>query len=201
MALSAERVRPYQLVALGVAVAGIVLIGLRTGGDTSLLGLALVLVAAFSWACGNMVSRRARDVNMLAYVVWASAFAIPPLLILSFAVEGPSDIRNGLGEAGLGTWFAVVYQSAGNTMFGYGVWSWLLSRHPAAAITPTALLVPVFGFASAAIFLDEPLPAWKLAAATLVLFGLSLNFIVPRVLARQSPTEPASMPQPSAPVP
>ncbi len=165
MALTGERVRLYQAFALGLAVAGIILIAVRTGGDTTLLGLALCLGAAFSWACGNIVSRRAQDVNMLAYVVWASVFAVPPLLLLSLLFEGPADIRAGVGAAGVGTWLAVAYQSAGNTMFGYGAWGWLLSHHPAATITPTALLVPVFGMAVAWMFLDEAPPSWKLVAA------------------------------------
>jgi len=35
--------------------------------------------------------------------------------------------------------------------------------------------VPVFGMAASAAWLGEGLPAWKLAAAALVLAGLSLN--------------------------
>ena len=34
----------------------------------------------------------------------------------------------------LATWAAVLWQSVGNTMFGYGVWAWLLSRYPAATV-------------------------------------------------------------------
>ena len=71
-------------------------------------------------------------------------------------------------------------------MFGYGAWGWLLSRHPAATITPTALLVPVFGMAVAWMFLDEALPPWKLVAAALVLAGLALNLVIPRVASRRT---------------
>jgi O-acetylserine/cysteine efflux transporter len=57
----------------------------------------------------------------------------------------------------------------------YSLWSWLLARHPATTITPFALLVPVFGMISSALFLGEPLPGWKLIAAALVIAGLSLT--------------------------
>lgn len=196
MALTGERVRLYQVLALGLAVGGIVLIAVRTGGETTLLGLGLCLLAAFSWASGNIVSRRAQGVNMLAYVVWASMFAVPPLFALSLIVDGPSEIRASAGAAGVGAWLAVAYQSAGNTMFGYGAWGWLLSRHPAATITPTALLVPVFGMAAAAILLDEALPAWKLIAAALVMAGLSLNLVVPRLASRRRDSAAAAGPRP-----
>jgi O-acetylserine/cysteine efflux transporter len=174
-----------------------VLIAARSGGETTLLGLGLTLFAAFNWACANVIGRRAQDVNALAYIVWASAFAVPPLLALTLIVDGPSEIRAGVEAAGAGTWLAVAYQSAGNTMFGYGAWGWLLSRHEAATITPTALLVPVFGMAAAAIFLDEALPAWKLIAAALVMAGLSLNLVIPRLSNLRAADSPVAQTEPS----
>jgi O-acetylserine/cysteine efflux transporter len=54
-----------------------------------------------------------------------------------------------------------------------------------------ALLVPVFGMSSAAWYLHEPLPAWKLGAAALVLSGLALNLLWPlRPWARKPPEAP-----------
>jgi len=178
-----ERVQPVQWVALLLAAAGLVTIATHTDGSTTPLGLAIVLVAAFCWSCGNMASRRAGRVNMLAYVVWASAFSIPPLLVLSLVIEGPARIGTALADADAVAWGAVLWQSVGNTLFGYAVWGWLLARHPAATITPMALLVPVFGMASSAWWLSEPLPGWKLAAAALVLGGLALNLLWPRLRA------------------
>jgi O-acetylserine/cysteine efflux transporter len=65
-------------------------------------------------------------------------------------------------------------------MFGYGAWGWLLSRYPATTVTPTALLVPIFGMSTSALVLGEGLEIWKLAAAALVLGGLALNMFWPR---------------------
>ena len=66
-------------------------------------------------------------------------------------------------------------------MFGYAAWGWLLSRYAAATITPMALLVPLFGMGGATLRLGEGLPAWKLGAATLVMGGLALNLLWPKV--------------------
>ena len=49
-----------------------------------------------------MVSRAAGQVNMLAYVVWASLFAIPPLFALAFLMEGSDKIFQSLAQAGPG---------------------------------------------------------------------------------------------------
>jgi O-acetylserine/cysteine efflux transporter len=180
MRSAGEKLQPVQWVALAIAAVGLGTIATHTDGSTTVLGLAMVLMAAFSWACGNMTSRAAGRVDMLAYVVWASAFAIPPLLLMSLLLEGPARIGHALAHADAVAWGAVLWQAVGNTLFGYAAWGWLLARHPAATITPMALLVPVFGLASAAWWLGEPLPAWKLLAAALVLGALALNLLWPR---------------------
>lgn len=180
MRLSRERVHGYQWLALALGAAGIGVIAAHTGGDTTVLGLVMVLGAAFCWACANMVGKQAGQVNMLAYVVWSSAAAVPPLVLMSLVFEGWPAIAEGLARADAATWGAVLWQAVGNTLFGYAAWGWLLARHPAASITPMALLVPVFGMAAASWWLAEPLPAWKLIAAALVLCGLGLNVLWPR---------------------
>jgi len=177
---SGEVVRGFQWVALLLAAAGVVVIGAHTGGDTTVAGVLMVLFAALSWAGGNIVSRRAGRVNMLAYVVWTSAFAVPPLFLLSWLFEGSAAIEAGLRQADWVAWGSVLWQSVGNTLFGYAAWGWLLARHPAATITPMALLVPVFGMAASSWWLGEALPAWKLVAAALVMAGLAVNLLWPR---------------------
>jgi len=142
--------------------------------------------AALSWAGGNLVGRAAGQVDMLAYVAWSSLFAVPPLALLSLLVEGWPRIAAGLAHAGWETWAAVLWQSAGNTLFGYGAWAWLLSRYAAASVTPLALLVPVFGMGASALWLAEPLQGWKLGAAALVMAGLAVNVLWPRWRARQA---------------
>lgn len=181
MRLSHERVQPFQWLALALAATGVAVIAAHTGGDITVLGLLMVLGAAFCWACANIVSKRAGQVNMLAYVVWSSAAAVPPLLLMSLAFEGWPAIAAGVAQADAATWAAVLWQAVGNTLFGYAAWGWLLARHSAASITPMALLVPVFGMATSLWWLDEPLPAWKLWAAALVMCGLALNVLWPRL--------------------
>ena len=187
MLLLRERVRPLQWVALALAAVGLALIGLRTDSETTAAGLAIVLAAALGWAIGNLIVKRAGRVDMLAYVAWSSLFAVPPLFLLSLVFEGTGAMLDGLRDADAATWAAVAWQSVGNTLFGYVAWGWLLARHPAAVVTPMALLVPVFGMAASAAWLGEALPAWKLGAAALVIGGLALNMLPSLVRTRWSP--------------
>ena len=183
MLVAGERVRGFQWFALLLAASGIVTILANTDGTTTFLGLALVLMGSFSWAGGNIAAKRGAPANMLAYVVWSSAFAIPPLFALSFLLEGWEAMKSGVLDSELSTWAAIAWQAWGNTLFGYAAWGWLLARHPAAIITPMALLVPVFGIGASAFYLGEPLPAWKLIAAALVMTGLALNLLWPKLRA------------------
>jgi O-acetylserine/cysteine efflux transporter len=184
MKISGEKVKGFQVIALLLAAAGIVLIAAHGGGAATPLGVGLVLAAAASWAGGNIVARQAGTVNMLAYVVWASLFSIPPLFAMSLWLEGWPAIVAGVRNADALTWGAVAWQAVGNTMFGYAAWGWLLARHPAATVTPMALLVPVFGMGASAILLHESLPGWKLLAAALVLAGLAVNMLWPKIKVR-----------------
>lgn len=174
-----ERLAPYQIAALLLASIGIGIIAAFAGGSATPVGLLLVLLAAISWAGGNHVARESGVRNMLAFVIWASLFSVPPLALAALALEGPQAIGTALSHAGPGTWAAVVWQSVGNTLFGYAAWGWLLAQHPAATVTPLAMLVPVFGIGASAWLLGEALPLWKVAAAALVIGGLAINTLWP----------------------
>ena len=186
MHLSRERLAGFQIAALVLTCAGIGVIALHTDGSATPLGLALVLLAAASWAGGNMVARQAGTVDMLGYVVWSSLFAVPPLLTFALTLEGLPQMLSGIAAADRTTWAAVVWQAVGNTLFGYGAWGWLLARHQATQVAPLALLVPVFGLTTSAIVLGEPMQAWKLTAFALVMAGLIIGLLWPRLASRIS---------------
>lgn len=182
--LTGERVKPMQIAALLLAAGGVLIIALHIEGATTIVGLLLTLFAGASWAAGNMVSRRNGKIDMLGYIVWSSLFPIPVLFALAFLFEGPGAIMAGLENAHAGTWAAVIWQAVGNTLFGYGIWSWLLARHPAATVAPFALLVPIFGLGASALLLGEALPLWKIIASAMVIGGLAVGFVDSQRLAR-----------------
>lgn len=178
--LMRERVRGFQIAGLLLAIAGLGVIAANLDATVTLAGLGLILGAAFFWACANLVVKSLGPVNMLHFMVWSSVFAVPPLLAISLLVEGPAAMAQALRAADGVVWASVVWQALGNTLFGYGVWNWLLARHPAATVTPMALLVPVFGMSASALSLGEAMPAWKLGACALVLGGLAVIVFWPR---------------------
>jgi O-acetylserine/cysteine efflux transporter len=180
-----EKPRMHQLLGLVPAIAGVVLILMHNGEDITPAGLALVLGGAMCWAISNQTTReaaraaaaRGTPLNPLAYVVWASLFAMPGLLAASFLLEGPARDFQAVLASSWTIWPTLMWQSAANTLFGYTMWAFLLSRYPAGTVAPMSLLVPVFGIGASALVLREPLPGWKLIACLLIMAGLAFNLL------------------------
>ena len=177
-----ERLKALQWPAFALAVGGLAIVAahVSSGAGVTLFGIVLVMIAAVSWAAGNLVARSAGKVDALGFMVWSSPFAAVPLWIIALAQHGVGEVGGQLARADATAWAAVAWQAIGNTLFGYGAWNWLLARHPASTVTPTALLVPVFGMGASAMALHEGLPAWKLGAAALVMGGLLVNLLATR---------------------
>jgi len=170
-----ETIRWPQISALVVSFVGILLIAVQGNTDATPIGLAVILIAALSWAAGNLVVKRSGKVHIIAFLAWSSLFAVPPLALMSYYLEGPILITQSLASATWHAWAIVLWQTIGNTLIGYGLWNLLLQRHAAALVAPWALLVPVFGMAASGVFLYEAMPWWKWVAAILIIAGLVIN--------------------------
>ena len=173
-----ERIRAHNIAGMIVAGAGLVLIALSESGSQARLSLPLlmmILAAAIGWAAANVIARTMPGSNGLALVVWSSLFSPVPLAALSFCLEGPRQIAialRGLGWLSVG---ALAYLVIMSTLLGYGLWNRLIMRHGASRIAPFSLLVPIFGVASAALFLGEGITALDAAAAALIMAGLATH--------------------------
>lgn len=180
-----EKMTLPKIVGAIVAFSGIVFVGFHTGGDVNLWGLILVEGAAFSWAMGNLFSKHIGKVAMLNLVVWGSLLSLPFLLALSLILESPywniQTFRQ-ISWLSIGSIAYLVYPV---TLFGFAIWSFLLSRYPATTVAPFTLLVPVFGFSSSALLVGEALPLWKLIAAFLIVSGLIINLYGDRFLTQK----------------
>lgn len=170
-----ERPRPAQLLGALIAFGGMALVAIHLEGAATLIGFVLVVLAGACWASANIVTKKMGQVNALSLVVWGSLVATPPLLLASWIVEGGAAWQLAAGRFGLRSLATVLFQAYPNTILGFGIWSMLMRKYPTATVAPFSLLVPVAGMASAALFLGESLPWWKIAAGALVLGGLALN--------------------------
>ena len=189
VAMLRERISNVAIAGTTLAVAGLATVGAHLDSTVTPKGLVLILCAAFCWACANVVVKVAAKAgprfNMLAFIVWSSVFAVPPLLVLSLVFEGPTAGEAALRNATAGGWIAVAWQASGNTLFCFAAWSKLLARYDAATVTPYALLIPVFGMGASAVMLGESMPPWKLLAGAMVIGGIAIITLAPVLRGRK----------------
>jgi O-acetylserine/cysteine efflux transporter len=180
--LLGERPLGVQIVGAAIAAVGVgVIASIRSGAGTAFGPFLMVLAAAACWGLANIVTKKAGRVDMLGFVVWASLVAPLPLFALSWAIEGPAAIGAALAHPSWTAIGAVAYLAWPTTVLGFGVWSWLMSRHATATVAPFSLLVPVFGMTSAWAVLGEPVGGLEAIGAGLVIAGLVVNVFGPRL--------------------
>lgn len=175
--LLGERPRGMQLAGIGTACLGIVLIATDKGLTSPLGALLLVIAAGACWGLSNIVTRHARPPDTLRFTVWVSAVAVLPLVALSLLTEGPREDWRALRDiswSGLG---AVGYLAWAATLFGFGVWGYLLRRYDASTVAPFSLLVPVVGLAAAWLFRGEAVSPLRALAAVLVIGGTAATVL------------------------
>ena len=182
--LRGERPKPAQVVGAAIAFAGIAIIAAERLQGASLGPLLLVVAAAAFWGAGNVVAKIAGKIDMLAFVAWSSLAAPAPLFVVAYWLDGPMALA-ALTHPSWRLIAAVAALSYAGTTFGFGLWSRLLAHHPAAAVAPFALLVPIVGMIAGFVAFGEPLDAFELWGAVLVMAGLGVNVFGDRLRFRR----------------
>jgi O-acetylserine/cysteine efflux transporter len=187
VAFAGDRFHRWNALGALVAAAGIVVLGaykLASGLSGTLAGFVAILGAAFAWGVGNVIAKRAgadHDVDAFSLVVWSSLVPPVPLAVASFAFEGGPDAALAVANASWLAWACVAFMAWVATLFGFAAWNRLLHTYPTPLISPFALLIPVTGLASGALFLGERLAPMQAVGGALVFAGLAVNVAGPRV--------------------
>ncbi len=187
-----ERFSGWQLAGLLLGGGGLWLIGGMGVENIPLLGFVLTLLGALAWAFSNVVVRAmvraGYQPDMMGMIVWSGLFPIVPFFAVAALFERHQIVwAEALTFKSL---FSVVYLALVSTLFGYGQWSRLLSRHPANGVAPYALLLPFFAVLFSALVLGERLSFWQLAGGSILVLGLALHVFGPRLTALWSKPEP-----------
>ncbi|MEU0487916.1 EamA family transporter [Nocardiopsis sp. NPDC006139] len=170
-----ERLRPLRYAGMVVALGGIGVAAWAQGGSGPLAAFSMIIAAAAFWGLANVATRKAAPPDTLSWMVWVSLVPPLPLFALSLLVEGPEAglaALRGLDLTGIGALLFIAWVA---TVFGFGVWGFLLREHDASAVAPFTLLVPVFGMLSAWVFLGEEVTPLNLLAAVLLVGGVALT--------------------------
>lgn len=133
------------------------------------LGVAMMLLAAATWAIGTQQMRRTRmAAPTLAISFWMTAITTLWMSLLCVVFErdawlGPNPAQ----------WAAIVYNAIGVFAFAQVVWLMLARELPPIASTLSVMLIPVLGVFSGAWWLGERLHWQDWAAVALVMLAIA----------------------------
>jgi len=170
-----ERLSRFQTIGAAIALLGILVIAVERFSGAALLPLILTLVGAGFWGVGNIVTKWAGQIDMLAFVAWSSLVAPLPLLAASLLTEGPAADLAALSHLSWRLVGVVAFMSYGATLVGFGLWSMLLKRYPASTVAPFSLLVPVVGIGASILLLGESLSVLEGVGSVAIFIGLLVN--------------------------
>lgn len=177
-----EKPNWFKILGSMVSFVGIAIVATHVGGDVTIVGLILTLLASLSWASGNMFTKKINAGSPLSLVVWGNLIALPLMAAASYFIDGTTAISNSLENISWTAIAAIAYVVYISTHLGYGIWGFLIKTYPTSTIVPFTLLIPVVGFISSALFLDEHLTDWKLWASFFIMSGLIFNLFEKKIL-------------------
>lgn len=186
-----ESLGRMQILGIGLVTVGMVFVGIGSAADTAgsnpLLGNALVMVSAVSWAIYTIQGRKLVD-EYPALVMTAASTGSGLLFLIPFA--GWELLANGWQPVGLPSWLGILYlglAASGLTMF---LWNYALHYLPASVASPFVNLVPIIGIISA-FWLGET-PGWvQLTGGVLAIVGVLLSSLPqPIIKPKRASTAP-----------
>ena len=174
-----ERPSRPQQAGVWLGAAGLTTIAVGRGLSAPVVPFVVIVLAATSWAIGNVLTRRTGTASGLGLTVWSGLVVPVPAFVLSLLFEGPDAVAT-LGHIAWPAVASTAYTAYQSSLVGYGVWNSLLARHPVARVTPFAMLVPVFGMGAAALAFGERPGLVELAGGTVLLVGVAVAVFRPR---------------------
>jgi drug/metabolite transporter (DMT)-like permease len=170
-----ERVRPRTWAGVLATVAGILLVvtggGEPQGGESSLLGDALMVGASLSWAIYTVGSRdliaRYGALPFTAWTLWVGTAGL-------FLIGLPQLLRTDLSTVSLAAWLGVIYAGALSIGVGYLIWYYGVSRMGNTRTAAYSNVTPLVALLAAWVQLGEVPTAAQLGGAAVIIGGVTV---------------------------
>ena len=169
-----------QLIGIVIGMIGLAVVVVGHISSAPWLPVVIALLAALSWAIGNVLSRRAKAASGLSLVVWSGLIVPIPSAALALVVNGPHAVGFALTHLSIAAILSTLYTAVFASLIGYGIWNSLLTRYPTSAVVPFTLLVPVIGILAAWLVQGEIPAGTELLGGAIMLGGLAAAVITRR---------------------
>lgn len=175
----------YLGIGLALAFGGIVLIATASGdegGDRSILGVALCLLAAVVYAISLVLQKPLVASLPAIHVTWL-ACSVGAVVCLPFAGQLVGDVR----DASASDIWWVVYLGVFPTAIAFTTFAYALRTMTASNLGVTTYLVPPITIVMGWLLLSETPPAMAYVGGALALVGVGVARRKPRTLATEPP--------------
>jgi O-acetylserine/cysteine efflux transporter len=178
-----EQVRWKRWTGIGLAFAGVMIIGFDPRVLGYLPALAFVISGALMAATGMLLMKKLENVGVFELQGWLATISWPLLLAASLTLEeGQAAAVAGTDALG---WAAVGFSAIGASLFGHGATYYLVQRYDVSLISPLMLMSTLFGVMFGVLLLDDQLTPRMVVGGLLTLGGVLL-------ITLRSPASPAS---------
>jgi O-acetylserine/cysteine efflux transporter len=175
-----ERPTQMQIVGIGIAACGLLMICGTVGYDFSVSAFTVLMISPICFAVGNLLLRRAKGVPMFDLSTWLCLVAAVPLLALALASDGMRPTWYALTHMSATVLFCLLVIGGVSTCIAYWLWGRLLRDYTAAQVAPFALLVPFVGSAASSIVFHETFGPLRLAGMLTVIGGIAVMLLSKR---------------------
>ena len=176
-----EQISKIQLGGIVIALAGLIFVLLNTVGTISFHGILLVLFGAICWSLCNILVRKYKPDDMLAFIIWSSIFSAIPLFMITFFVKGFQPFLTLYQTINHIAIFSIFFQAYITTIFGYWIWNSLMKKYPVSSVAPLSLFVPVSGLITSWIIFGESISTAKIFSCLVIFLGISI-FVLSKVI-------------------
>ncbi|GAA0576681.1 EamA family transporter [Kribbella sandramycini] len=169
--------RPRLLSWLGVLIgfAGVAVLALSGGGDTTAkpLSIALIVFGTISWATGSRFSPRlGLPKDPLVTALYEMLFGGTAMLLLGVVRGEPGDLH--LDRIHTSGWLALLYLVFFGSLLAYSAYSYLLANAPISLIGTYAYVNPAVAVLLGWLILSEPVTWQILAGGAVIICGVAL---------------------------
>lgn len=176
-----ERVSAQKILGILIAIGGLYILKNAPSLSDNPAAFLVLMLASLVWAVSSISIKRLKEPNMLAMTGWMSLFAVPTLLLGSWASQWlpflPDEVAALTAQSFHLPWDVVVsllYMSLLSTVLVNTIWLFLVEHNPVSQVMSFMLLVPMFSVLTSILVLDESITAQIAGGGVLVIFGMLL---------------------------
>jgi len=177
MAFLGETVGWRRGLGIMLAFAGVLLIAVDPSSFTVSIGLLYITAGAFIGAVGTVLMKRMSPISVLQIQAWIGLFSFAPLLAISALLER-GQVESFMA-GGLWVWAATAFAVIGVSIFGHGVFYYLIKRYDVSLVSPLTLMTPVWGIVLSIILLNEAITPQLVLGSVISLGGVLIIAIRP----------------------